>query len=269
MAEPMSRHTARGIRVAAALAVLATGALASGCATRHPGPISAQDLQELQTFPYFRVYWAGPTFENRAVTAADARKGYSTSLGDSVEYGDCDPGKGVLHTGGCVLPLEITTVVWRPHCNGALGAQRNILIRGVPATVYDGGDSIEIYTGRVAIDVAGDSPQRTLSAAQSVRALNAGGSATATLPLPAFRPGLVGSVPHYRVDPSVPIAERHLAARARRAERHLRRLLGPQQLQEALQHQPQQQPPPERSADQTRLINALLGDVAAAKPLKC
>jgi hypothetical protein len=254
MAEPMSHHTTRRMRVAAALAVLATGALASGCATHHPGPISAQDLQELQTFPYFRVYWAGLTFENRAVTAADARKGYSGGLGDSVEYGDCDPGKGVLHTGGCVLPLEITTVVWRPHCNTSLGAQHNMLIRGVPATVYDGGDSIEIYTGRVAIDIAGDSPQRTLRAAQTVRALNAGGSATAPLPLPAFRPGLVAPVPRYRVDPSVPAAERYTAARARRAAKQLRRLLS------------RQQP---STDDQTKLIDTLKGDIAAAKPLKC
>ena len=47
-------------------------------------------------------------------------------------------------------------MIYRLHSNAALGPQRNMLIRGVPATVYDEGRSIELYSGRVAIDIFSD-----------------------------------------------------------------------------------------------------------------
>ena len=61
-------------------------------------------------------------------------------------------------------------VVYRLHSNAPLGPQRNIVVRGVPATVYDEGRSIEIYTGRVAIDVFSNSFARALAAAERLRA---------------------------------------------------------------------------------------------------
>ena len=64
-----------------------------------------------------------------------------------------------------MLPLQVTTVVYRLHSNAPLGPQRNTLVRGVPATIYDEGRSIEIYTGRVAIDVFSDTLAHALAAA--------------------------------------------------------------------------------------------------------
>jgi hypothetical protein len=180
-----------------ALAVLAACAcvlLAGGCATGHPGPISAQELAEAQSFPYFPVYWVGPDFAGHRLSTADGLHGYIEKIGDSVYYGDCVKTKGVFGGGSCGLPLQVTTVIYRNHSNAPLGKQHNIIVRDVPATVYDGGRSIEIYTGRVAIDIFSDKYAHAIAAAQRVLPINAPGSATGNLPLPVYCPGLSGSL---------------------------------------------------------------------------
>jgi hypothetical protein len=173
----------------------AAAALAAGCGTTsHPGPIGSSELAEAQTFPYYRIYWAGPTFQGQPLVAADGRKSYNASVGDSVYYGDCARGHGVFGGGGsCQLPLQVTTVIYRLHSNTPLGPQRNMLIRGVPATVYDEGRSIELYSGRLAIDIFSDTYSRARAAALRLRPLNAAGSATGPLPPPVYCPGLYGA----------------------------------------------------------------------------
>jgi hypothetical protein len=187
----LGRSTLRGFAVAALGACVLA---ASGCGTGHPAPISARELSEVQTFPYFRVYWAGPTFEGDRLTAADGLRGYNEKIGDSVYYGDCVKSKGIFGGGSCVLPLQVTTVVYRLHSNAPLGPQRNIVVRGVPATVYDKGHSIELYSGRVAIDVFSDRFSHALAAAQHLLPINAPGSASGALPAPVYCPGLSGAV---------------------------------------------------------------------------
>ncbi len=100
--------------------------------------------------------------------------------------------KGILGGGSCVLPLQVTTVIYELHSNTALGPQRNVVVRGVPATVYDGGRSIELYSGRVAIDVFSNSYAHAIAATQALLPLNAPGSASGDLPPPIFCPGLSG-----------------------------------------------------------------------------
>jgi hypothetical protein len=186
----------RGAACAAALALLLG---AGGCATRAPKPITARELHAAQSFPYYTIYWAGPMFDGMHVTGADGLETYSPRNGDSVIYGNCGKGNGPLHTGGCVLPLQITTVVYQAHSNRTLGPQRNVIVRGVPATIFAGGNTIEIYTGRLAIDVYADSPRRALAAALALRPLNAQGNPGPLLPSPTYCPGLWGLAPHYKV----------------------------------------------------------------------
>ncbi len=188
----MSARRSRRV-AAAALACLAL--LASGCAsTRHPPPISARELAEAQTFPYFRVYWAGPSFEGSRLTAADGLRNYMERIGDSVYYGDCVKSKGIFGGGSCQLPLQVTTVIYHWHSNGPLGPQHNIVVRGVPATVYDEGRSIEVYTGRVAVDIFSDTEADALAATRRLLPINAAGSASEPLPPPIYCPGLAGVV---------------------------------------------------------------------------
>jgi hypothetical protein len=185
---------ARATRILLALLVGGAVLAGLGCGTSHPGPLSGRELAEAQTFPYYRVYWAGPIFEGHPITAADGLRGYIEKIGDSVYYGDCVKSKGIFGGGSCQLPLQVTTVIYRLHSNSALGPQYNLLVRGVPATVYDEGRSIEIYTGRQAIDVFSDTFAHALAATRQLQPINAPGSAAGPLPLPVFCPGLSGSV---------------------------------------------------------------------------
>ena len=178
------------------LALLTAGLLlaAAGCGTSQPGPLPGGELAEAQTFPYFRVYWAGPRFEGHPITAADGLRGYIEKVGDSVYYGDCVKSKGILGGGSCQLPLQVTTVIYHLHLNGPLGPQYNMLVRGVPATVYDEGRSIELYSGRTAIDIFSDSFAHAIAATSQLTPINAPGSASGPLPPPVFCPGLAGGV---------------------------------------------------------------------------
>lgn len=188
-----AKRTRRSLHAIALVAALLAVALASGCGTGHPAPITATELAEAETFPYFRVYWVGHSFRGSALAAADGQKGYIDRVGDSVYYGDCVHRKGILGGGSCVLPLQVTTVIYRLHSNTTLGKQRNIVVRGVPATVYDGGRSIELYTGRVAIDLFSDTFAHAYTAAQALLPMNAPGSAHGDLPPPIYCPELSGA----------------------------------------------------------------------------
>ncbi len=190
---PRAKPTPRRLPAIVLIAALLAAALASGCGTGHPAPITATELAEAQTFPYFRVYWVGPSFLGEELVAADGQKGYIDSLGDSVYYGDCVHKKGIFGGGSCVLPLQITSVIYRLHSNATLGKQRNIVVRGVPATVYDGGHSIELYTGRLAVDLFSDSFAHAYAAAQALLPINAPGTAHGELPPPIYCPGLSGA----------------------------------------------------------------------------
>jgi hypothetical protein len=188
----LARRGRRASLAAASCLALAAAAVGVGCGTGHPQPIGKGTLAEAQTFPYFPVYWVGRSFLGQALAAADGQKGYISSVGDSVYYGDCVKGKGIFGGGSCILPLQVTTVVYRLHSNATLGRQRNIVVRGVPATVYDEGRSIEVYSGRVAIDLFSNTFAHAYAATQALLPLNAPGSATTYLPAPVYCPGLDG-----------------------------------------------------------------------------
>jgi hypothetical protein len=183
---PRIRPTLAGLL--AAVAAVA----AAGCSTGKPAPIDKGSLAEARVFPYYKVYWAGPSFQGSALAAVDGLRGYLPTVGDSVYYGDCVHHKGIFGGGSCLLPLQVTTVIYSLHSNATLGPQRNTVIRGVPAVVYDEGRSIELYTGRVAVDIFSDNYSRALSAAQLISPINAPGSATGDLPAPIYCPGLSG-----------------------------------------------------------------------------
>jgi len=185
------RRAGRLVRAGAAVAL--AGFVLAGCGTGHPAPINARELAEAQTFPYYRVYWVGPSFQGQSLSAADGLRGYIEKIGDSVYYGDCVKSKGIFGGGSCELPLQVTTVIYRLHSNAPLGPQRNIVVRGVPATVYDEGRSIELYTGRLAVDIFSNTFARALAAAERLLPINAPGSSSGELPAPVFCPGLSGA----------------------------------------------------------------------------
>ena len=205
-------------RLALAAILLCAALLAGGCGTGHPKVIAAGELAEAKLFPYYRVYWVGPSFENHPLAAVDGLRSYINTVGDSVYYGDCVQSKGIFGGGSCLLPLQVTTVIYRLHSNATLGPQHNIVVRGVPATVYDEGRSIELYTGRVAVDIFSDTYAHALRAANELLPLNAPGSASGRLPAPVYCPGLSGPMDTHlqRIVQSLPahICQRTAAAAA-------------------------------------------------------
>jgi hypothetical protein len=183
-------------RALAALLALAACLLAGGCATVQPPPLGVHELAEAQTFPFFRVYWVGPRFEGYPLVTADSLNDYISTVGSSVDYGNCVSGKSSALSGsGCVLPLTITTLLYTRRPNAPLGPQRNTVLHGVPAVIYDGGRSIELYSGRLAIDISAESPAAGLRAAGALHPINATGSPTDPLPPPVFCPGLTPARP--------------------------------------------------------------------------
>jgi hypothetical protein len=190
---PPGRALALVLLLALAFAAVA---FVSGCGASHTRALPSSTLQEAQTFPYFPVYWVGRSFEGHPLDAVDGRRTYLSSVGDSVYYGDCAHSKGIFGGGSCLLPLQVTTVIWKVRTNAQLGSQRNLLIRGVPATTYDEGRSLELYTGQVAIDVFSDTPARALRAALLLVPVNTPAPAAplGKLPPPVYCPGLVGAV---------------------------------------------------------------------------
>jgi hypothetical protein len=159
--------------------------------------VSAQELAQVETFPYYKVYWVGRSFLGNALTAVEAIENYIyTPLdGESIYYGSCASGGGLLGEGTCKLPLEVKTLVWVPHSNRTLGPQQNALVRGVPATLYSHGRSIELYSGHLAILLTSDTPAHAMLAARSLRPLNASGAPGEALPPPTYCPGFVGPLP--------------------------------------------------------------------------
>jgi len=224
--QPRTRPThAWARRLKCALAALCLALAAAGCGTSHPHPLGAGTLAEAETFPYFRVYWAGPTFAGQPLAAADGQASYDSGVGDSVYYGDCVQGKGIFGGGSCLLPLQVTTVIYGLHSNSTLGPQRNTVIRGVPAVVYDEGRSIELYSGRLAIDIFSDTFAHAYSAALALRPLNAPGSAAGNLPAPVFCPGLSGPT-SAQVSRAMANLPGRACQRAAVAEAQKQRLLG-------------------------------------------
>ena len=218
---------ARGpaIRIALALAALCVTLAVGGCGTGQPQPLAAGTLAEAETFPYFPVYWAGTRFAGQPLAAVDGQENYNSGIGDSVYYGDCVHRKGIFGGGNCLLPLQVTTVIYGLHSNATLGPQRNTVIRGIPAVVYDEGRSIELYSGRMAIDVFSDTFAHAYRAALELRPINAPGSAAGKLPAPVFCPGLSGPVSAElsRVMANLP---GHVCQRAAAQEAETKRLLG-------------------------------------------
>ncbi len=144
----------------------------AGCNTHPPPPIPDADLRLAQSFPLYTTFWVGRTFHGIDLTAADSKRDYDATVGMRVYYGTCRKPSSILSTSGCQLPLEIATVLYRPHTNEGLGARREAVIRGVPAEIFNGGSSIELYSGHLAIDIYADSPSLARAAAEALVPLN-------------------------------------------------------------------------------------------------
>jgi hypothetical protein len=162
----------------------------AGCATHPAPPISDADLQLARQFHLFTVYWAGRSIAGIQLTAADSTHDYDPTVGMRVYYGNCVKPSSILSSKGCQLPLEIATVVYKPHTNIGFGPRTETVIRGVPVVAYNGGRSLEIYTGNLAIDVYAQSPALAQAAAATLVPLNRPLPRLHALAPPNYVPGI-------------------------------------------------------------------------------
>jgi hypothetical protein len=201
--QPSSRPR---LRLAAIPLVVAAVAVLAGCTTHPVSAISAGDLATARKFKEYTVYWAGPEVDGEPLTAADNLSSFvSSNIGFALYYGNCE-GRGTFHTAGCTLPLKITTVIYSPHSDASFGPQRWVTLpklNDVPAVVYNGGDSWEIYTDRQAIDIVADTPERALAAVNALEPFNRVPSpGFPAFPKPFFTPNVPPPPPNEGTGPT-------------------------------------------------------------------
>ncbi|MBA3808872.1 MAG: hypothetical protein H0X28_10860 [Solirubrobacterales bacterium] len=152
------------------LCALALGACADTVQQR---PIAHNILEGLVVAP-FPVYWLGGSFRGMAVTEATHDPGGAYS----VLYGDCLQGG----QGTCVAPLRIVSSPDNGFLPGGGAATQTQTIRGVPATLAQGGRTIVLATSRIVVSIYATGPQLASAAASSIVPINEVAVPGATLP---------------------------------------------------------------------------------------
>jgi hypothetical protein len=165
------RPPARELAALAALCAVGLG----GCGnTLQDQPVAHNILEDVMVSPY-PVYWLGGSFEHLAITEVARDPSDATSF----QYGDCLVGG----QGTCVAPVRVVTSPDNSFLpGGAYGSYRTVRVRGVPAVLAQGGDTVEMATGPVVVDIYATTPRAAAAAAQTVVPINAIGEPQAALP---------------------------------------------------------------------------------------
>jgi hypothetical protein len=167
-----------GRRALAPLAALCAVVLGACGDTVQDQPIG-HNVLETTMLARYPVYWAGGAFQGHAITEVTQDPGGATSI----QYGDCLQGG----QGTCVPPLRVVTSPDNSFLpEGAFAHRRAARVRGVSAVLAQGGDTVEIPTGPVVVDIYAQSRRLAAAAAQTIVPINAIGEPQA--PLPATLP---------------------------------------------------------------------------------
>jgi hypothetical protein len=159
---------------AAALCTLGLSACGN---TLQDQPIPHNTLEGLLVAPY-PVYWVGGVFQHMQISEATHDPGGAFS----VQYGDCVVGGQST----CVPPLRIVTSPDNSFVPGGSTSLRRTTIRSVAAVVALGGDTIEIPTAGVVLDIYAKNPR--LAAEAAATAVPIGEPGVPGAPLPAALP---------------------------------------------------------------------------------
>lgn len=164
-------------------AVLALSALGFGCAvlagcgnTVQGHPVSEGTLQALVAVNRMPIYWLGETFKGMSLTQVTEDYGGAYSM----EYGNCAIGG----QNTCVSPLQIVTSPEDSFRPGSTSHTGTIRERGRTALLLEGGDTIEIATGRVMVDIYATNSELALAASSIMVPINQPGLPGSPLPAP-------------------------------------------------------------------------------------
>ena len=163
-----------GARAIAALATLCAVAL-SGCGNAVQDQPIGHNLLEQVMLARYPVYWLGGSFKGLAITEVAHDPGGATSI----QYGDCLQGG----QGTCVSPMRVVTSPDNSFLpGGAFAPRRAASVRGISAVLAQGGDTVELATGGVVVDIYAQSPRLAAAASQTIVPINAVGEPGAPLP---------------------------------------------------------------------------------------
>jgi hypothetical protein len=170
------------VRRWAALALVALAGCGGG--DDGPPPRGPIELEALQRFEGFRLYWLGEEFEGLPVSYAEdvpKQTAKPESIGVQVEYGNCDPPRP---RGQCAAPLSVRSVCAQRVERHDVPT-RKTSVRGVPGRVV-GSNELEVYTGNVIVTITARDERRLERAARAMRPLNAREAAGRPLAPPTY-----------------------------------------------------------------------------------
>ncbi len=153
-------------------------ALASCGNTLQDQPIGPQPLESVLVKSRFPVYWLGLSFHGMQITSV----AIDPSEAVTIRYGDCVLGGQYT----CVTPVSIVTSPDNSFIPGANVVRSTMSLRGVSASLTQGGSTLAIPTGNVIVSVFGLHPPFAREAAETMAPLNTTGLPLA--PLPAALP---------------------------------------------------------------------------------
>jgi hypothetical protein len=163
-----------GRLLAVPIALLCGGGLLAGCGnTIQSQELSASTLEPLVEAEHYPVFWLGTSFHRLPLTLVETDPSGAYSL----QYGTCT-------TGGpetCISPLQLITNPDNSFLPGATTASAVTSLRGVRATLLQGGKVIEIPTGPAIVDIRAASSTLALAAARQMVPINELGRPYATL----------------------------------------------------------------------------------------
>lgn len=164
---------------AVCLGAVCVGVLCACANTLQDKPIPHNELEYMVSAAY-PVYWLGASFQGMNVSEAS----HDPSDAWSVRYGDCVEGG----EGSCTARLLIVTTPDNGFLPGGPTAAvvRATHIRGVPARIAQGGDTIILATGPVVVSIFATNPTTAAAAARTAVPIDE--PAAVEAPLPAALP---------------------------------------------------------------------------------
>jgi hypothetical protein len=168
-----ARRSAKSPSLLAVLVGLCAIAVSSCGDTVQDQPIDTGLLERLVGRPY-PIYWLGGVFHGLAITNIGGDPGGAYTI----QYGDCT--QGGQNT--CVAPLLVVTSPDNSFRPGASTPHRLVRLRGVHAVLAQEGQTIEVPTGGVVVDIYANDPSLAREAAATMVPINRVGLPGGRLP---------------------------------------------------------------------------------------
>jgi hypothetical protein len=166
-------HLPRGRWLVAAL-ILCALALGSCGDTLQDQPIGPAQLETVMVKSRFPVYWLGLSFQHMQITSV----AIDPSGAVAIRYGDCVLGGQYT----CVTPVAVVSSPNNSFIPGATAATPSLELRGVSASLAQGGATLAIPTGGVVVSVYARNPSLAHTAAMTMTPLNEVGAPQGRLP---------------------------------------------------------------------------------------